>query len=515
MSTKETSTTVDCNKFRLRRFMDHLATIGELEVHPEPLQMTDITALIENSPKAVLFKNVGPQKYEMFAGFIGNRRRLAAAFGLTDTKKVLPEYMRRLQNPQKVAEVPSAEAPVHQVVLKGEDIDLTQLPFYLQHQLDGAPYISAAMDYTINPADGKPNVGCRRLMLRSKKELRCNLTQMSDLKRIYVAAVERNERLPLSFVIGAHPLDFMSAAIKVPMDEFQLVATLRGETLPMVRGITNGIPVPADAEMVLEGYLDELGYAEKEGPYGELYGYYGPMHDDPVFHVTAITHRRDMLNHTVLHGGPEIRRNDASLIGGLSSEARVLQTLKAAGFDVTDVHCPESATGLHICRVALKQKAAGDARHAIEALFKMPLMRLIYIVDPDVDVHSHEAMDWAQCTRFRADRDIHVEAGHFALTMDPTNDAEGKMVKVGYDFTEPFDAPERIENKLSFAPSINLSAKKQSITQALASGPKHFYQLMEAAGTTDGRAVTLELDDMRAANAVGRTPDGLWCLAES
>jgi len=509
------SSNFDFNKFRLRTFMNHLAAIGELEVHDEPLALTDITAVIENSPKAVLFKNTGPQKYEMFAGFIGNKRRLAAAFGLSDTKKVLPEYMRRLQNPQQVAEVPSAEAPVHQVVLKGDDIDLTQLPFYLQHQLDGAPYISSAMDYTVNPADGKPNVGCRRLMLRSKKELRCNLTQMSDLKRIYLGAIERKEHLPVSFVIGAHPLDFMSAAIKVPVDEFVLVATLRGETLPMVKGITNGVPVPADAEMVLEGYLDKDGYTEKEGPYGELYGYYGPMHMDPVFHVTAITMRKDLLHHTVLHGGPEIRRNDASLIGSLSSEARVWHTLKAAGYDITDVHCPESATGLHIARVALRQKAAGDARRAIETLFTMPLMRTIYIVDPDVDVHCAEAMDWAQCTRFRADRDILTEGGHFALTMDPTIDAEGKMVKVGYDYTAPFDAPPKIENLLTFAPSLNPTATRLSPRDALASGPKHFYQLMEAVGTTDGRELTLELHRMREKGAIDRTPDGLWCLANS
>ena len=509
------STQFDYNKFRLRTFMEQLARIGELEVHDEPLEMTDLTALIENSAKAVLFKNAGPQRYEIFAGFIGNRRRLAAAFGLDEPRKALPEFMRRMQNPQKVAEVPSAEAPVHQVVLQGDDIDLTKLPFYLQHHLDGALYISAAMDYTINPADGKPNVGCRRLMLRSKKELRCNLTQLSDLKRIYIAAVERKERLPLSFVIGAHPLDFMSASSKVPMDEFALVATLRGETLPMVRGLTNNIPVPADAEMVLEGYLDELGYAEKEGPYGELYGYYGPMHMDPVFHVTAITQRRDMLNHTVLHGGPEIRRNDASLASSLFTEARVWQTLKQAGFDISDVHCPESATGMHICRVAMKQKAAGEARRAIEVLFKMPLLRIVTIVDPDVDVHSHEAMDWAQCTRFRGDRDIVTEGGHFALTMDPTIDAQGKMVKVGYDFTAPFDAPPKIENLLSFAPQLALAAKKQSAREALASGPKHFYQLMEAAGTTDGRALTLELDVMREKGAIDRTPDGLWILASA
>ena len=150
---------------------------------------------------------------------------------------------------------------------------------------------------------------------------------------------------------------------------------------------------------------------------------------------------------------------------------------------------------------------------AFPVLFKMPLMRIIYVVDADVDVHSQEAMDWAHCTRFRADRDILTEGGHFALTMDPTIDAEGKMVKVGYDFTEPFDAPAKIENKLSFAPSLKLAAQKQSVRETLASGPKHFVELMEAAGTDDGREITLELDVMRGKGQVDRTPDGQWCLA--
>ena len=117
------STQFDYNKFRLRTFMNQLARIDELEVHEEALAMTDLTALIENSPKAVLFKNAGPQHYEMFAGFIGNRRRLAAAFGLDDPKKVLPEFMRRLQTPQKVAEVPSAEVDDRQEILDTRRVD--------------------------------------------------------------------------------------------------------------------------------------------------------------------------------------------------------------------------------------------------------------------------------------------------------------------------------------------------------------------------------------------------------
>ena len=87
------------------------------------------------------------------------------------------------------------------------------------------------------------------------------------------------------------------------------------------------------------------------------------------------------------------------------------------------------------------------------------------------------------------------------------------MVKVGYDFTAPFDAPPRIENLLTFAPKLKFGTKKQSVRETLASGPKHFYQLMEAAGSSDGRELTLELDVMREQGAIERTPDGLWCLA--
>ena len=141
--------------------------------------------------------------------------------------------------------------------MTGEQIDLTRLPFYLQHEFDGAPYISAAMDFVIDPQTNKPNVGCRRLMLKSRTTLRSNLTQPSDLRRIYLGCVERKKRLPVSFVVGAHPCDFLAATSKAPIDEFELIARIRGETLPMVRGVTNNVPVPADAELVIEGYFDE------------------------------------------------------------------------------------------------------------------------------------------------------------------------------------------------------------------------------------------------------------------
>ena len=291
----------DFDKFRLRRFVERLEALGEVDIHDEPISLGELAARVEAAPKAALFRRVGPEDFEIAAGIANSRRRLAAAFGVEEAQ-LLPEYLRRLQQPQDIVEIPSGDAPVHQRVVTGDAVDLACLPFYLQHELDGAPYISAAIDYTVDPATGKPNVGCRRLMLKGRRELRSNLTQPSDLQRIYKASIERKERLPVSFVIGSHPCDFLGATSKAPIDEFRLVAAIRGAPLPMVRGVTNGVPVPADAELVIEGYFDERGYAEIEGPYGELYGLYGPMHPDPIFHATAITMRRDVLHKTLLHG---------------------------------------------------------------------------------------------------------------------------------------------------------------------------------------------------------------------
>ena len=435
--------------------VERLAELGEVEPHDAPVALGALANLVEQSPKATHFRAVGPERFEMVAGVNAAPKRIAAAFGV-DEKKVLAEYLRRLQQPQKVAEIPPVEAPVQQVVLTGDKLDLTRLPFYLQHEFDGAPYISAAMDFTIDPATGKPNVGCRRLMLKSRTTLRSNLTQPSDLRRIYLGCVERKEKLPVSFVIGAHPCDFLAATSKAPIDEFELIARIRGETLPMVKGITNNVPVPADAELVIEGYFDEAGYSEIEGPYGELYGLYGPMHPDPIFHATAITMRKDVLHQTLLHGGRHLTRNDAAQLSAINFAVMVWRALKEAGIDVADVYLPPAATGLHHARIAIRQTAAGQARAAITAVMKLPLVKHVFVVDEDVDIHSEDDMEWAMATRFRADRDIIAEPGHFAMSMDPTGE-NGKMVKAGFDLTRPFGASDIIENWESRTPRLKLN----------------------------------------------------------
>src|SRR5438309_731482 len=128
---------IDLDKFRLRRFVERLVDMGEMEVHHEPVPLTRLSEIIEGMPKGVLFRKAGPERLEVAAKVAGGRARIAAAFDTTVDK--LPDvYHQRLNTPQEIVEIPSGDAPVHQVVLRGDDVDLTKLPFHPQHEFDGS-----------------------------------------------------------------------------------------------------------------------------------------------------------------------------------------------------------------------------------------------------------------------------------------------------------------------------------------------------------------------------------------
>src|ERR1700737_4642086 len=135
--------------------------------------------------KAVLFKKTGPEHAEMVAKTAGNRRRLAAAFQ-TSEDKLYEEYFKRLANPRTVLEVPSKDAPVHEVAITGNNVDLTKLPFHPQHAYDGSCYMSSAIDYTVDPLTGRRNVGCRRLSLRTRYEAGPNVRRPRAPRRAHM-----------------------------------------------------------------------------------------------------------------------------------------------------------------------------------------------------------------------------------------------------------------------------------------------------------------------------------------
>jgi 2,5-furandicarboxylate decarboxylase 1 len=505
---------VDLDRFRLRRLVEQLTELGEVEVHDEPVALADLSAIIEASPKAVLFRKAGPEQVELVAGAMGSRRRLAIALGVGEEDSVR-EYQRRLANPQRHFEVPSADAPVHEVVLTGDDIDLTRLPFHLQHDLDGGPYISAAMDFSIDPATGRNNVGCRRLMLRGRRHLTTNLTAPSDLKATYRACVERGERLPISFAVGSHPTSFLAATSRRPGDEFDLVATLRGAPLPMVRGVTNEVPAPADAEMIIEGYLDELGYRELDGPYGEFWGFYGAAHIDPVFHVTAIAMRRDVLHQSMLHGCRDMGRMEFTPAGSLHTEAAVYAALRAVRIEPAGVHASDAvATAQHV-RVAIDTAAApGTARSVISALHALPGMKHVVVVDSDIDVRNDAEVEWALSTRFRADRDLVVAGGFPGFYSDPATSESGTVAKVGLDATAGLPG-ESMENWRPTPPRVSRERRAGSVREALRDGPLYFREIMDALGSDDGREIVLELDELHKEGILTRGPNWQWELTKT
>lgn len=507
-------TKADTEKFRLRRFVERLAETNEVEIRSDPVDLASVAGILDGHDKAVLFRKAGPEGAELVGNVMGSRVRLAAAFGVP-VDQVAREMTRRMASPQPSVEIPSREAPVHEVVLTGEDADFTRLPAHLQHALDGGPYISAGLDFAVDPESGWVNVGSRRLMLMGRKEAGLNLHAPSDLKELYRKAVARGERLPVSFTVGAHPTDFMAAAMRVPVDEIALIGTLRGEPVPIVRGVTNGVPVPADSEIVLEGYFDERGYVDPEGPYGETFGYYGRMQGNPVFHLTAITKRRDALFQTVTISGKRIARTDTAQIAAARTEALVWTALRSAVREPIAVYCTASSAGVMNVRVSLRQRVPGEARNAIAAIHgSMANVKNVFIVDDDIDVLSDEQIDWALATRFQPDRDLVVVSGFRTLPHDPSLDGRKVGSKAGYDLTLPFGKRNDVELSVPEPPRIGDKPTATSVQAALATGPKTFEALVVALASRDGREIVLALDELRKEGRLRRLPRGEWALSD-
>ena len=508
----ENVTADDCDKLRLRRFIDTLDRIGELERRAGTTRLSEVAQVLEANPRAVLFEAAGG--FPLVGNVLASRTRFAAAFGVP-AAKLLPEILRRLRGKPELIEVTREQAPVQAVVVTGGEVDLTKLPVHLQHGKDGGPYISAAIDFAFDRAAGWTNVGLRRLMLCGRARAGIDLVAPSDLRSIYLASLNRGERLPLSIVIGSHPVDYFAATMRLPVDELGLIASLRGERLSVVKSITNDIRVPADAEWVLEGYLGQEGYCEPEGPYGEFLGYYGGVKTNPIFHVTAITRRTDALFQTLTIGGATLSRTDTAQLAALRTEVLVWRALETAIREPMAVYAPPATGGVYNVRIAIRARVPGEARNAIAAAFGCQAnIKNVFVVDPDIDVFSDEQMEWALATRFQPHRDLVVASGFRTLPLDPSLDDEATGAKAGYDLTMPPGAAKGLEAEIPKPPAFH-GARFASVEAALRDGPKFFAELMAAVGSHDGRDVVLVLEALRDQGHLHRdSGDGRYGLVK-
>jgi UbiD family decarboxylase len=509
-----TASDIDTEQFRLRRFVDHLIDQDEVDVHDEAVPLTRMARVLDGNEKAVLFRKAGPEGAEVVGNLLGNRARIGLAFGM-DRAAVPEEISRRLRTKQPVVEIPSDQAPVHNVMLTGDQADFTTLPVHLQHAMDGGPYISASIDYSRDPDTGLANAGIRRMMLRGATEAGVDMTAPSDLQAMFRKVQEKGERLAVSYVVGSHPIDLLSASLRLPGDELELLASLRAAPLAVVKGVTNDVLVPADAEYVLEGYLDPAGWTEEEGPFGEFLGYYGIMKKNPVFHLTAITRRRDALFQTATISGKALVTTDTSHIGTILTEVAVWDALRTAVREPVAVCATASSGGLFNTRVAIRQRVPGEARNAIAAVLGFIAdTKNVFVVDEDVDVTSDSQMDWALATRFQPDRDVVIQEGFRIIPLDPSLEGARTGAKAGFDLTLPFGQRHRVDMTVSVPPVFDdVPARFQTVEDALGDGVKSFAEIVSALGSDDGREIVLALDDLRHAGKLSRQQDGRYGLA--
>ncbi|TMH80817.1 MAG: UbiD family decarboxylase [Betaproteobacteria bacterium] len=514
MKTGARETGIDLERFRLRDFVEDLRQTGELEVKAGAAELAEVAPALEGNAKAVLFERVGREGAQLVGNVMGSRARLARAFGVAPGQ-LLAEVLRRLRATPQVVEVPRESAPAQEIVLTGDKADLTALPVNLQHGMDGGPYVSASIDFAVDPSNGWTNVGVRRLMLRGRREAGVDLNSPSDLRALYEAATRQGQRLPVAFVVGSHPADYVAAVMRLPVDELGLLASLRGAPLAVMKCVSCDIRVPADAEWVLEGYLDERGHVEAEGPYGEFLGYYGGVKQNPVFHLSAVTRRRDALFQTATIGGRNLARTDTAQLNALRTEVMVWRALETAVRETKAVYATPASGGMYNLRIALRQRVPGEARNAIAAAFGcLANVKHVFVVDPDVDIFSDEQMDWALATRFQADRDLVVQSGFRTLPLDPSLSGARTGAKAGFDLTLPWAAPGgeiSIEHRIPEPPRFE-GGRFPSVEAALADGPKTFEALMAALASRDGREVVLALEALREAGRLIREKDGRYAL---
>jgi UbiD family decarboxylase len=404
----------------VRRELDITSTVFELERN--------------NRSPVVMFEDVEGFDIPVVTNVAGNRRLLAAAVGVAPDDLPLA-YRERCQNYQPVERV--GDAPWQDVVLEGDEVDLTRLPIPLHFKVDAAPYITAGQIAARDPETGVDTVGFHRLMLKGRNRLGLSLHSRRRMYEFHRRAEARGEGLPAAITIGIHPIHYMgSMAYHYPPNvrKYEIIGALFGEPYRVARCRTAELDVPAGAEIVIEGeILAET--REPEGPFGEFTGYASYRSTENVFVARRIQMRRDAIFHSVASGTAA----DHILVSSISREAEILNSLRRNLPNVRAVHVPLCTVGALMAIVSMKKTAEGQPKQAImAALGTETYVKTVVVVDDDVDIFNLSDVMWAVITRTRAERDITLIGGAMGAILDPTSDPQDHTVtKVGIDATKP------------------------------------------------------------------------------
>jgi 2,5-furandicarboxylate decarboxylase 1 len=411
----------------------------------------------------LIFDNVAGSRFPVLMNLFGARDRYAAALGVTT--QALPEAWASTNSRPVPPEVLTT-GPIKDVVLTGDAVDLAYLPIMRNFVEDGGPYVTNAMFIAKDPETGVRNASFHRLHVKGKTRFGTSLHSRRHLWNYARKAKAMGlTELPVVVVIGCHPLITIGSGLwkgPIDADEYEMAGGFLGGPLKIVEGVTGPVEIPAFAEIAIEGRL-LLDADEDEGPFGEFTGYASERSTRHAVEVTAILHRNDAFYHTIVGG----MSDEHTLLLGISQEARQLKALRVQYPNVTAVHYPKSGACLLHVYVSVQDPAPGEARNiALAALGDNLSLKLVVVVDADIDVFNEQQVIWAMATRFQADTDTDLIKVGMGAILDPSNHA-GQTAKLIIDATikkKPFprrhslpkeaaESARRLADKLLSAPT--------------------------------------------------------------
>ena len=421
----------------LREFMTFLEEKGDLtrvktQVSSE-LEITEIAhRVFKSGGPALLFEDVAGYEMPVLINIFGSARRMGWALGvdkLDDLGDRFRELLGLVQGPPEgilnklrtLGQILSLgsfsprtvrRAPCQEVVLEGEDVDLTQLPILKCWPLDGGRYITLPLVISKDPETGVQNYGTYRLQVYDPRTTGMHWqTHKVGTHHYRVGQEQGMARLDVAVALGGDPASIWTGSAPLPpdIDEMTVAGFLRKEAVDLVRAKTCDLLVPAHAEIVLEGYVVP-GEERVEGPFGDHTGYYSMEEEYPVFHVTCITRRHEPIYPTIVVGRPPME----DYWMGKVTERLFMPAIRAILPEVVDINMPAEGIFHNLVIVSIKKEYPGQARkvmHGLWGLGLMSLAKIIVVVDHFVNVQDPAEVTWRVANNLDAARDIVITTG--------------------------------------------------------------------------------------------------------
>lgn len=418
----------------LRTFIAALEKAGQMVRIHRPVslvhELANVAASCQRQGRgAVQFESVEGAPWPVFAGAVGSPALAALALDC-DVPDITAVMGRALDPAAAVATQSVAEAGWRQNVITGDDIDLSLLPIPTHGLHDGGPFITGGITVTKDPVHGRGNLSYNRMQLLGPRTFGFNVNEWRHVMQFYRLQEEKGEALEIAIAIGVDPAISIAAGARYDDDELLIAGAIRGAGVPVCKGVTVDIAIPAHAEIVIEGILPPQARRE-EGPLAEFHGYYGEMWDSPVFEVTAVCHRDNPIFQTIIPG-----HDEHIYIGNvLPREPLLLRFVTHVSRNVTGLHIPPYGNGFAAI-VQVAKSNPGEPKNIAMAAFTAHVnIKKVIVVDPDVNIYDPADVLWALTNRVDWSQDYFVVPGSQGHEMDPTANERGVHTKIGIDAT--------------------------------------------------------------------------------